>query len=571
MKRMGIAALAAVCVGVLPLQAQVNPTNLEFGGLAFNHDIMMPWDFASLSQTQNFGTARSMAMGGAFTSLGADMASMSLNPAGLGMYQRNEFSLTPLVSINNAQTPGADPWSGNRKAGFAMANIGLAMNVYQSATRKLTSVTVGFGLNRIADFNSRTSFSTSSDNPSLSIADMFVNQLQKGTPDPNDPNIWNPIRPKPQSPGNPNGALDYPNPYFWPAVAAYKSALVHINPQTGRWERDAIGQNAAVQRSLENVTSGSINEFDLSFGANFSNIVYFGATLGIQSVYKRTDLTYGEDYRYPTGELAKGPGGETLSAQLNYSDLGQRIVLNGSGVNFKLGVVVRPIPALRLGVAYHTPTFYALDRLYFAGVDYDLKSNDTSIKSSFGREESPTLRSEGRDSWDFVSPSRLMFGASYTLGKFAIVSVDYERDWYNGIRVKNVPDGADFGPGYYKAEMKNNFCATNAVRAGIEVKPLPILALRVGGGYTSSMLKDCTLAYQMPTATESYYITAGVGVTLSRSVTLDLAYQNLTQKQTDYMLFYSYNVPAERYEATTDVYKTDLTRHFISMTLGVRF
>ena len=49
---------------------------------------------------------------------------------------------------------------------------------------------------------------------------------------------------------------------------------------------------------------------------------------------------------------------------------------------------------------------------------------------------------EAGNSLDFVSPTRLMFGASSTFGKFAVVSVDYERDWYNGIRVKNVPDGA---------------------------------------------------------------------------------------------------------------------------------
>lgn len=95
------------------------------------------------------------------------------------------------------------------------------------------------------------------------------------------------------------------------------------------------------------------------------------------------------------------------------------------------------------------------------------------------------LSDDGPNSWEFVSPSRLLFGASYTFGTFAIVSVDYERDWYNGIRVKNVPDGQPgfiIQPEEYKLEFKNNFCATNAVRAGLELKPLPVLALRVGGG-----------------------------------------------------------------------------------------
>src|SRR5699024_10291523 len=94
-------------------------------------------------------------------------------------------------------------------------------------------------------------------------------------------------------------------------------------------------------------------------------------------------------------------------------------------------------------------------------------------------------------------------------------------------------------PESYKTEFKSNFRGTNTVRAGVEVKPLPILALRAGGGYTDSMFKDGSLYFNAPYTTESYYFSAGVGVSLSRAVTLDVAYQNLTEKQTAYQLFFS--------------------------------
>ena len=83
MKRKIMIWLAA-CVAAAPLQAQ----NLEFGGLTYNNDLMMSTDFAALSRSHPFGTARVMGMGGAFTSLGADLSSMSINPAGLGMFRR---------------------------------------------------------------------------------------------------------------------------------------------------------------------------------------------------------------------------------------------------------------------------------------------------------------------------------------------------------------------------------------------------------------------------------------------------------------------------------------------------
>lgn len=562
--------LIAASVALLPSQAQ-NMKNLEFGGLVFNHDIMMAGDFATLSRPQNFGTSRSMAMGGAFTSLGADMASMSLNPAGLGMYRRSEFSITPLITVGHADTPNTQPWSGNNKTRFTMANIGLAFNVYESASKALTSVTIGFGMNRIADFNSRYSYSTESrfdagaNRPALSIADLFVDQLTKGD-----------VYPNPAKDG-PNGALDYGNPYFWPAVLGYKGVLTHVNKDTGKWERDAIGHNASMLRSVDVVNAGSINEFDISFGANINNIFYFGATLGIQSVSKRMDVVYGEDYGYfnNTDGYATDQAGVMLPVQLEYSDLWQRTVLDGSGVNFKVGVIARPVAGLRLGVAFHTPTFYSLSRSYRAGIESQLLYNDGTNDTEFSQYETDPQRDNGSNQWEFVSLSRLMFGASYTFGNFAIVSVDYERNWYNGIRVKNVPYGADFAPEEYKMQMKTNFCATNAVRVGVEVKPLPILALRLGGGYTSSMLKDESLAYDMPLTTENYYVTAGAGVNLSRNVTLDLTYQYLVDKQSRYALFYSENrengVQSGDFVKTTGLFDTSLTRHYISMSLGFRF
>lgn len=567
MKRTIILA-AAICLGSLSLRAQtVDPAPLRFGGLTYNRDLMMAWDFSDLSRPQLFGTARATGMGGAFVSLGADMTSMSLNPAGLGMYQRSEFSLTPLVGLSRAETPGTDAWSSNSKNRFTLANIGAAINVYQNASGALTSITIGFGMNRVADFNTRYSYSSEAryDAPAgprpASIADLYARQFQQ-----------NGVFPDRKSESDPNGALAFRNPYYWPAVLGYKSAMVYVDPATGQWSRDAIGANASILRSVDVVNTGSINEFDLAFGANINNIVYVGATLGIQSVYKRSEVVYGEDYGYfdrPDG-LAYGSDGALRPAQLEYTDLWQQTTVEGSGVNFKLGVIVRPVAGLRLGIAFHTPTFYSLNRTYRTGLDYLLLSNQGGADTE-GRIESPDQYDEGSNAWEFVSPSRLMFGASYTFGKVAILSVDYERDWYNGIRVKNVPAGADFSPADYKADFKSNFCASNVLRAGLEVRPLPIFALRAGVGYTSSMLRDESLAYEVPQTTESHYFTAGAGVNLSRSVTLDFAYQYLSEKQSQYRLFYGYDEAAGRFEYDSGLFDTSLKRHFVTMTFGVRF
>ena len=56
-------------------------------------------DLLRLSQyNYSFSTARSAALGGAFTSLGADLSSIGINPAGLGMYRGSEFGISPTLT-----------------------------------------------------------------------------------------------------------------------------------------------------------------------------------------------------------------------------------------------------------------------------------------------------------------------------------------------------------------------------------------------------------------------------------------------------------------------------------------
>ena len=158
MRKLQIAIWAAALVATGSLQAQQRGT-LAFGGAVLNQDGVLAGEMAQMSQPQALGTARSMALGGAFTSLGADLASMSINPAGLGMYRRNEIALTPMMTFQSSETPGTMSYAKNGKNRFSMANFGAALNAYEG-TGTLTSFTVGIGLNRIADFNSRYSYKT---------------------------------------------------------------------------------------------------------------------------------------------------------------------------------------------------------------------------------------------------------------------------------------------------------------------------------------------------------------------------------------------------------------------------
>lgn len=553
-----------MCAVALALtMATTASAQYRFGGMMMDHDGMMSSDMYSLSQVNfGFGTARSMAMAGAFTSLGADMASMGINPAGLGMYRSSDVSFSPIMSFNNA-SHNVRSVGENSQSRFAVSNFGLTLNLFQSSQSKVVSLNIGFGYNRVADFNYNYSFSSQSapstdpmnGQPYRSILDAFTAQL--GSAD-----NGNGMFPTAE------GFICTPaNAYFWGGILAYNNYLLDnfeddLGPYWTTAER--LGANASVGHTAELESRGSIGEYDFSVGANIDNKFYIGATVGLQIVDWSRQYYYGEDYIY-SGQ-PQDAAGYPLAEPASWMDYNQAVKIEGTGINLKLGMIYRPTESLRLGVALHTPTYYSLERSYqaFMSSNFEPKGFVTD-----------PLDDTAENSWDFCSPTRLMFGASYSFGRFAIISVDYERDWYNGIRVKNIPVGFDLSQDDYKYEFKQNYKGSNTLRAGVEIKPLPMLALRAGYGVSGDSLReDKSLYYNSPVNYRTTCFSAGLGMAFGR-MTFDLAYQNLKNEQTEYMLYYAENQNAsslkDLFDTASPTYKSDLKRNYVILSIGYKF
>ncbi len=546
---------ALMAVGTTSSQAQ------SYGGAVLNHDIMMPTDFASLSQGQVFGTARSMAMGGAFTSLGADISSIDINPAGLGMFTSDVVSLTPMVSVADASTAGVPSWTGNNKTKMTFANAGAVYNLAESSSASIISLNFGVSYNRVADYNTRTSFSSeslyspSTNNLVPTIADVFMYQLDGA-------NLY------PSS----NGSMDYDNnPYYWPAQGAYKTYLVDPASGNNGWATNVIGHNASVLSSYEVLQSGRTEDLSLAIGGNIGNYLYFGATMGVRYLSQTTEYVYQEEYNYYDDggyAYASASDDSPLDYQAAYTNLWQRVELDGVGVNLKLGAIIRPVRALRIGVAFHTPTYYTISRSYTASTQTQILGNYSDlVASETFTSTSPEFIDSYEYSWKFRTPSKLLVGASLQVGNAAILSVDYERQWYNWIRVTNAP--GDLTTYDYQQSYVENYQPTNTLRVGVEVKPIPAFALRAGGGVTTSMLKDESLFYSSPVETDSNYITCGVGFQLSATTSLDIAYQYHHQNYSSYKLFYVESSSGSVI-SSSDTFNTSLDRNFITATLTFR-
>ncbi len=550
--------IISVTLGIALMSGAV-AQSVNFGGVTFNNDIIGWGDLYNLSFTShNYGTARSMAMGNAFTALGADLASASLNPAGIGMYTRSDVSISPILQLSSGKSFGADSFNSNefkdKSSRFGLTNLGGVFAAYRG-DGALTNFNIGFVYNRIADYNANYKFAIYGNPATNSLANVFrfLSDVDGLTTDD-------------------NGRMSFGNdPYYWGAVLAYKNGLT--NKDAMGWFVDRIGLDANIDQFAAVETKGSLGEYAITMGFNFVDKFYLGATIGIHSLNYRRSVFYGEDYVYMTDDGLSGV--DDMPYQLEYMNYMQSTHISGAGVNLKLGFTARPVKWLRVGVALHTPTAYNLSLRYSSSMwskthskgtnpdDYDLDAQG----NMYDDVESPVWEDSGSYAWRTSSPLRVMLGAAVTISKYVILSADYEAAFYQNTRLRGAPI-VDLS---YKQTMKDYFKNSNTLRVGGEFRVLPFMSLRAGYIWSGNALRNDKLIYTHPLITSQSHVTAGLGFRFTKSVYLDIAYQHNTTNYTSYQMFFAtdeYN-PDMNIESVPVSTKTH--KHIAVATLGFRF
>ena len=537
----------------LLLVCGVAKAQYDSGGLIIDPSTITAFDMFNSAHTQfNTITARSAAMAGAMTSLGADASSLSINPAGVGMYRTNELTFTPMMSFTRAKN-NAQPFEGNSKNRFAVGNFGVVVKLRESSTG-VTAINMGLSYNRLADYNYKYSFSNAGVAGNASIADVYAGQLAAS-------GITS-AQLKQNYDNFGNFRWSHYDPTYWGAILGYKTGLV--GDTSGAWGRDMVVPNAAVDNFTTVESKGRADEWVWSLGINFNSKFYLGMSLGASTISQEKHIYYGEGYRY-----SNNPQQNYCMEYFNYDQITQ---MKGTGINFKIGAIYRPIENLRIGVAFHTPTYYNVTYKYQGGMTSQVKAInnvDGYTVNSQGyidppfSEQTELLIDDGDYSWRFTTPTRLMVGASYTVAKQLILSVDYERDWYNTMRMKNSP----YGP-LYKGFIKDEFKGSNTVRAGAEWRFIPQMAIRLGYGLWSGALDDNDKVYSSPVIYRTEYMSTGLGIALSKHFTIDLAYMYCKNNLTPYKTFYGYNANVD---IASPTFRTSISRHNAMMTLTVKF
>ena len=114
------------------------------GGTAFAQSQM---DAHRYAQNELGGTARYLAMGGAFGALGGDISVMNANPAGLAVYRSSEVVTTLSLTSTNAKTDWLGSTSDQTKTKVNFDNIAYVGYFPTGNDEGIVSWNVGFSYN----------------------------------------------------------------------------------------------------------------------------------------------------------------------------------------------------------------------------------------------------------------------------------------------------------------------------------------------------------------------------------------------------------------------------------------
>ena len=438
----------------------------------------------ALRFSQNFyeGTARSSAMGGAFGALGADLSTAATNPAGLGLFRSNLYTVSPEINIRDAGSVYNNVSSSDSKTIFNLSNLGYvsAVRLGSGSEKGWKFMQFSFGMNRLNNFN--TCLNMQGPNPVNSRLDVYLENAD-GI---NYQDIEN----------------DKNNLYSFDLQPAWELYLIDTIPGYQDLYYSPVPFGGTFQREqLE--TRGSVNEWFFAFSANYSNKLYFGATLGFDA------LRYSSNSYYSEHDAA-----DTIP-YFNSWEIDEYLETRGTGFNLKLGVIVQPVKWIRIGLAYHSPVWYWNMRDTWYTTTYsNLGWTDPGSVSS------PT----GSFQYKLTTPMKFLADVGVLVGDKGSVTFEYEH--LNFSKAKLNATSYDYLS--ENSDIKNYFRAADNFRLGTEWR-LGIADVRAGYAFYGN-----PYAHNLNNGSRSSY-SGGLGFHFGHFV-LDLAYV-YSKMNKDYYLY----------------------------------
>ena len=471
-----------------------------------------PEDALRLSWYQLKGTARNQAIGGAMVSLGGDATANHINPAGLAFFKTSDVFLTPGLQFGKSKSM----FRGTNNTGTGQTNFDLGTSgfVFGGFGHKAKN-SFGITVTQQANFNYTTYYKGLNDYSSYAepLADEFAAS-----------NLY------------PDDALKYDSKISIPTRMAIYTYLVDTATVNGNLTVIAHSENPS-SRDQENrvESSGGITEINLGWGSEVSKKFMAGISLGINIINQERRTYFHESD-------ATGNANNDFSF-LTYDET---LIIKGSGLNLRGGLIYRPKEYIRLGLAVHTPTWMALKETVSSGFAADLENlfGPGNGYDSVGMATITGGSEQTENRYMLNSPTKIMISGSYVFREVAditrqkgFITADIEYTNYKWMNYgpdngeSNTESKAEYEP--YNEAIDAVYKGTFNFRLGGELKFKTIMA-RAGFAYYTSPYNDEELKGR------KMFVSGGLGYR-NKGIFIDLTYVQRLNK--DISLPYRVNPP----------------------------
>lgn len=367
-------------------------------------------DVQRFAERHIIGTARYVGMGGAMTAIGGDASAVLDNPAGLGLYRRSEIAVTVDETIDLTQQLGSpDRYQRTR---FAAPNVSAVWALGNGdKQRGMVYNNFMFSINRLANFNRDLVVEGAHTGmlPAMCVlTDGLEEQYLQNQP-------WN------------------DSEIGWLSILGYEGYL--IDPLADAQWTPALEMSSG---KLSVNETGTADQYVLSWGSNINNQWYIGLSLNVPTLNYTKHMTLMETDRINTAELKS------------------MYHMSGVGVGGSIGLIYRPIQALRMGLSFQSPTMMQLS----------VQTEGDMYSTVQGQQYSILTPASGVMSMKMVAPLRTSASVAGQITNRAMLALQY--DYAHSTEMEDV----------------------HTLRVGAEVQAYRSLYLNLGYVYESSFLQE---------------------------------------------------------------------------------
>lgn len=466
------------------------------------------------------GTARYVGMGGAMEALGADISTMSSNPAGIGLMRHSQVSLSAGVVSQNSLPSNAE----GDKTHASFDQVGFVYNLSKGLK---TNFNIGFNYHKSKNFD----FILSGAN---SLSGASQNKL-----------TYEKLR---------NGLVyDESGNAYW---TCNQLDGLYANHYLYDETKEAYYYDESTAYNMNREHTGYIGDYEVNLSGNAGSQFYWGITFGYKDVNYKANTIYSET------------GGPTV---VDYRKI------DGDGFDIKAGIIVRPVKEspFRIGAYIHTPTWYSLTTSNTTTLNGARSSEAYDFKLytpwKFGLSLGHTIGNQ------------LAIGATYEYADYGSLDTrindgGYYDDWYGTYYETSSSDEA------MNDHTKNTLKGVSTFKLGLEYKPVQNFAIRFGYNYVSPKYDEDGYKDVSIESPGNYYasqtdytnwkatnrFTFGLGYTLQK-FTIDLAYQYSAQKGDFYPFTSYYDNESSADDCIATAAEVKNNRSQLLITLGYHF